>query len=263
MNNIININEIIDLVHQTKPVIMNETARQNITVKGPADFVTRVDTEVQYFLRDALAEAYPKVQFMGEENHLHQIDPARPAWILDPIDGTTNLIYDYRQSAVSLGYYDEGQIMAAVIYNPFSEETFSAVRGEGAFLNNIPIHASKKTALSDSLVSIGTSPYEKDLAPVNFKIFQDVFTHSLDIRRSGSAALDLAYVACGRIDGYFERNLKPWDYAAGTLLVEEADGHAATFRSDQIDFLRNQDILATNGKIQKELRERILSHLSS
>ncbi len=100
---------------------------------------------------------------MGEENHLHQIDPARPAWILDPIDGTTNLIYDYQQSAVSLGYYDGEQIMAAVIYNPFSEETFSAIRGEGAFLNDTPVNVSKKTVLSDSLISIGTSPYDKEL----------------------------------------------------------------------------------------------------
>ncbi|MCD8366276.1 MAG: inositol monophosphatase [Clostridiales bacterium] len=258
MNTAINISQITSLVHQTSSIIMSETDRHDITVKGLADFVTKVDTGVQNFLQDALQKEYPEIQFMGEEEHLHQIDPSRPAWILDPIDGTTNLIYDYRQSAVSLGYYENGQIMAAVIYNPFSKETFTAMRGEGAFLNGRPIHTSSKTTLQDSLISIGTSPYNKEMAPVNFRIFQDIFMRSLDIRRSGSAALDLAYVACGRIDGYFERNLKPWDFAAGALLVEEAGGCAATFRSARIDFLKNQDILATNGQIQKELRGRIL-----
>ncbi len=234
---------------------MNESDRHSITVKGAADFVTKVDTEVQHFLKEALRDLSPEVQFMGEEEHLHQVDPSRPAWILDPIDGTTNLICDYRQSAVSLGYYENGRIEAGVIYNPFSGETFHAVRGQGSFLNGNRIHVSEKTALRDSLISIGTSPYDKELAPANFRVFQKVFEHSLDIRRSGSAALDLAYVACGRTDGYFERNLKPWDFAAGTLLVEEAGGCVTTVRMGPLDFLKNQDILATNGSIHEELGE--------
>ncbi|MCD8045606.1 MAG: inositol monophosphatase [Clostridiales bacterium] len=257
----VNIQQIIDLVHQTRPIIMNENSRQDITVKGLADFVTKVDTQVQDFLRGALCEAYPDVQFMGEEEHLHQVDPNRPAWILDPIDGTTNLIYDYRHSAVSLGYYEDGRIDAAVLYNPFSGETFHAVRGQGAFLNGLPIHVSGKSALRDSLIAVGTSPYNKEFASVNFRIFQEVYEQSLDIRRGGSAALDLAYVACGRLDGYFERNLKPWDFAAGALLVEEAGGCAGTFEQDRIDFLKNQDVLGTNGQIQGELKALIARHM--
>lgn len=254
-----NINQITDLVHQTRPLILDTRMAQDITVKGRADFVTKVDTSVQHFLQKHLHELYPDVQFMGEEEHMNHIDLKYPAWILDPIDGTTNLIYDYRQSAVSLGYYENNTIAASVIYNPFTDETFSAVRGNGAFLNGQPIHVTKKATLSESLISIGTTPYSKSMAPQNFKIFQKVFEKSLDIRRSGSAALDLAYVACGRIDGYFERDLKPWDFAAGTLIVEEAGGCVTTYTSASIDFSKNQDILSSNGHIHQELRNVIAS----
>ena len=123
------IETIIELVHKTRPLIMDTNNARQITVKGQADFVTRVDTSVQSFLKDALSRLTPDIAFMGEENHMDSIDPAQPSWILDPIDGTTNLIYDYRHSAVSLGLYDGKSIAAGVIYNPFTDETFYARRG--------------------------------------------------------------------------------------------------------------------------------------
>lgn len=251
----IDINKIIELIHSTKSLIMNESMSHDITVKGLADFVTRVDTSVQHYLQKELCKLYPEVQFMGEEDHMQNVDFSKPVWILDPIDGTTNLIYGYHHSAVSLGYYDHGQICAGVIYNPFSGETFHAVRGQGAYLNNTQIHVTNHVLLKDSLIAIGTSPYRKELAPGNFKIFQTVYEKSLDIRRSGSAALDLAYVACGRLDGYFERDLKPWDFAAGALIVEEAGGQVSDYTLCQLDFSKNQDVVATNGQIQKELQQ--------
>lgn len=245
---------IIELVHSAKSLIMDEAMSHDITVKGQADFVTRVDTSVQSFLQKELYQRCPKVQFMGEEGPVQSADAAKPMWILDPIDGTTNLIYGFRHSAVSLGYYEGGRIGAAVIYNPFSEETFYAVRGQGAFLNGRPIRVTGSQALKDSLIAIGTSPYNKEMAPANFESFQRIFRQSLDIRRSGSAALDLAYVACGRLDGYFERNLKPWDFAAGSLIVEEAGGRVTDHQLGPVDFLSNQDIVATNGWIHEELQ---------
>lgn len=250
----IDIKRIIELVHSAKPLIMDETMSHEITVKGLADFVTRVDTSVQHYLQNELCKLYPDVQLMGEEDHMQNVDFSKPVWILDPIDGTTNLIYSYRHSAVSLGYYENGEICAAIIYNPFSDETFHAVRGKGAYLNNLPIHVADNKLLKDSLIAIGTSPYRKELAPVNFRIFREVYEKSLDIRRSGSAALDLAYVAYGRLDGYFERDLKPWDFAAGALIVEEAGGQCTDFNLCKLDFSKNQDVLATNGHIQSELQ---------
>lgn len=250
----INIDKVITLVHSAKPLIMNETLSRDVTVKGLADFVTKVDTSVQHLLQKELDHLYPEIQFMGEEDHMQNVDFSKPVWILDPIDGTTNLIYGYRHSAVSLGCYADGHIGAAVIYNPFSNETFHAVRGEGAFLNGKPISVTDSRHLKDSLVSIGTSPYNKELAPDNFKVFQAVYENTLDIRRSGSAALDLAYVACGRLDGYFERNLKPWDFAAGALIVEEAGGRVTDYRLNPLNFSKNQDIVASNGFIHKELQ---------
>lgn len=248
------IEQMIQLVHLAKPLIMDQSMSHDITVKGQADFVTKVDTAVQRFLQKELYKRYPEVTFMGEEDHKQNADFSKPVWILDPVDGTTNLIYGYCHSAVSLGYYEEGHISGAVIYNPFSEETFYAERGQGAFFNNRPVRVTDHKALQDSLIAIGTSPYNKEMAPVNFKSFQRIFERSLDIRRSGSAALDLAYVACGRLDGYFERNLKPWDFAAGSLILEEAGGRVTDFQLGPVDVTSNQDIIATNGWIHEELQ---------
>ena len=232
---------------------MNTENSRHVTVKGPADFVTMVDTNVQNFLKEALNNLTPQVQFMGEENHMNSIDPAQPSWILDPIDGTTNLIYGYRHSAVSLAYYDGKQATMGVIYNPFTEETFYAVKGCGAFLNDSPIHVTDHPVLAQSLISIGTSPYNKELAPNNFHIFLRLFQNSLDIRRSGSAALDLAYVACGRLDGYIEKNLKPWDFAAGAVILSEAGGRITDYHGNPLNYCQNQDIIASNRHIHPEL----------
>lgn len=248
------IKTVIELVHKTRPLIMNTENSRHVTVKGPADFVTMVDTNVQNFLKEALYDLAPQVQFMGEENHMNQINPRKPSWILDPIDGTTNLIYGYHHSAVSLAYYDGSQVTMGVIYNPFTEETFYAAKGSGAFLNDTAIHVTDHPLLSQSLISIGTSPYDKELAPDNFRIFLGLFQNSLDIRRSGSAALDLAYVACGRLDGYIEKNLKPWDFAAGAVILEEAGGRITDYQNNLLNFCKNQDIIASNRHIHRELQ---------
>lgn len=252
--------EIIQLVHQTRPLIMDQNKARDITVKGPADFMTQVDLSVQNFLRKALLEKYPQIQFMGEEDHLNTIDPSKPAWILDPIDGTTNLIYDFHHSAVSLGYYENHQIQMGVVYNPFTAETFWAKRGEGAFLNGQPICVRPTAALDHSLISIGTSPYDKDMAEKNFRLFKTLFLKSLDIRRTGAASLDLAYTACGRLDGYLERNLKPWDFAAGSVILEEAGGIITTYDGSPVNYCKNQDILAGCPPIHQQLLELIKEH---
>ena len=248
------IRDVIELVKQAKPFIQNRDMADHIKVKGPADYVTQVDTNVQKFLSEKLYELAPQIQFLGEEEGLHAMS-SDTFWILDPVDGTTNLIHDFRASTLSLALWQDGDIRMGLVYQPYTEELFTAVRGEGAFLNGVPIRVSAEDKLSNSLLSIGTSPYHKELADANFKKFAQVFKRCADIRRIGSAALELAYTACGRLDGFFERGLKPWDFGAGVLLVEEAGGQVTDFSGRPIDKTRPADILAENGRIGGQIRE--------
>lgn len=251
----IQIRKTIEIVKKTHSLLMNEDAAGNFREKGRADYVTEVDTAVQDFLAQELYAQYPQVQFMGEEKENSSIDFSKPVWILDPVDGTTNLIHGYHHSAVSLAYCENGEAKVGIIYQPYTNDVFYAIKGEGAHLNDERIHVSRAKTLDESLISIGTSPYNKEWAKKNFPIFEKVFMACQDIRRSGSAALDLAYVACGRLDGFFERNLKPWDYAAGVLLVEEAGGHVITYNDGAVSMERPSDIIAGNGYIENELRK--------
>ncbi|MBT1166653.1 inositol monophosphatase family protein [Bifidobacterium simiarum] len=234
-------------------------ARTHITVKGVADFVTEVDTNVQSFVKSRLADRYPDIQFLGEENGEQDVDFDGLYWVLDPIDGTTNLIHDYHHSAISLGLLRGGETLKAVLYQPWSEEMFTAEAGRGAFLNGKPIHVTDEADMSRALINVGTSPYHHELAERNFDIMRRVFVDSADIRRTGSAALDLAYVACGRADGYFEGSIKLWDYAAGRLLVTEAGGTVSNWQGDDLGHRMETAVLAGTPAIADLLRERYLN----
>lgn len=247
--------ELIGLIKDLKPLLMNRDLSGSVTEKGRADFVTAVDTSVQEKLGAELSRLYPDIGFMGEEGEHKDIDLSGKIWILDPVDGTTNLIHDYRMSAVSLGLLDKGEPVMGIVYNPFTEELFCAEKGHGAYLNGEKITVSTADKLHDALIAFGTSPYDRELADVNFSMIKETYLRSGDIRRSGSAALDLVYTACGRIDGFFERNLKPWDYCAGICIVNEAGGTVTNMHGGAVTFDRNSDILASNGKIHDELME--------
>lgn len=249
-----NYEKIIELVQSTKSIIFNEEMAHAVTVKGAADYVTKVDVAVQEYLRKGLAGLTPEVILLAEEQENNDLDAGGSYWILDPIDGTTNLIHDYRMSAVSLGLYEHGKMNFGVVYNPFTEETFHAVRGQGAFLNGRPIHVSHREAFDTCVISFGSSPYEKDKAAMLFPIFQKVFTATADFRRSASAALDLCYVAAGRIDGYFEFNLKPWDYAAGTLIITEAGGRITDWEGKEVPLLYNSNVISCTPEIYDKLK---------
>lgn len=248
---------LIKLIKETKKIALDSGSAHEIKIKGAADYVTRVDMGVQEYLRPRLAELYPEIQFMSEEKDNSLVDMSGKVWILDPIDGTTNLIHDYRMSAVSLGLAENGTPVLGVVYNPFTGELFHAKKGDGAFLNGEPIHVSDAETLSSSLISVGTSPYYKDMADETFDTIKKVFAASEDIRRCGSAAMDLCYCACGRIDGYFERRLKPWDYAAGTVILREAGGRVTAMGGGEPSMRVPSDIIATNGSIHTELEELI------
>lgn len=249
-----NYDEILELVHSTRSIIFNEKMAHAVTVKGAADYVTKVDVAVQEYMRKGLKNITPDVILLAEEQENKNLDASKSYWILDPIDGTTNLIHDYRMSAVSLGLYEQGQIAFGVVYNPFTEETFHAVRGQGAFLNGKPIYVSHREAFDTCIISLGSSPYEKDKAAMLFPIFQSIFMETADFRRSASAALELCYVAAGRIDGYFEFNLKPWDYAAGSLIIEEAGGKITEWGGKSLPYLYNSSVISCTPEIYEKLK---------
>ena len=247
------VQDIIALVKQAKSFVENREMAEHIKVKGPADYVTQVDTGIQNFLARELGRLAPEIQFLGEEEGLHEM-AADTYWILDPIDGTTNLIHDYQHSVVSLALYEEGEITLGVIYDPYREDVYSAQKGQGSFLNGSPVHVSEAEQLCETIITIGTSPYDRELTEVNFQRFRRVFERSQDIRRTGSAALDLAYVACGRTGGFFESLLSPWDFAAGMLLVREAGGQVTDYAGAPLNLLQRGSVIATNGKVHEELR---------
>ena len=214
----------VQAVREAGALLADPAAVRSIRAKSKTDYVTNVDVAVQEFLRERLAALAPDIQFMGEEQDNRPLDWSRPCWILDPVDGTTNLIHRFRHSAVSLALAEGGQIRLGVVYNPYSGECFTARRGLGAFCNGSPIRVSGTDRLGDSLLSVGTVPGCRELADTAFRQMRDLYDACQDIRRTGCASLDLCWVACGRLEGYVELSLQPWDYAAGLLLVEEAGG---------------------------------------
>lgn len=192
------IQRIISLVKETKGLITNREIATHVKEKGLADYVTQVDVAVQNFLKEELFKLDSDIQFLGEETGLQTMS-ADHYWILDPVDGTTNLIHDYHHSVVSLALCSKKEIVIGIVYNPYHEELFSAVKGEGSFLNGERIHVASASLLSETIIGIGTA--KRELAQENFARFLKVYEHAQDIRRLGSAALELAYTACGRQGG--------------------------------------------------------------
>ncbi len=227
---------------------------KHVTVKGASDYVTEIDKQVQDFISGELKGLYPDIQFLGEEKDNGNIDMSGSVWVLDPVDGTTNLIHDYRRSSISLALLENWETKLGIVYQPYTEELYCAELGKGAFLNGKQIHVSHAKSMEESMFSVGTSPYEKEKSgKSSFDLIYRVFMASQDVRRTGSAAIDMAEVAAGRVDGFFERNLKIWDYSAGKLLIEEAGGKVTDFGGNQICGVMRSSILCANPAIHKIL----------
>lgn len=190
---------------------------------------------------------------MGEEQDNSGIDPERPFWILDPVDGTTNLIHGLRHSAVSLAYAEGGHVRFGIVFDPFKGECYTAAEGRGACLNGELISVSRVDALSDSLVATGTVPGFKQLGDVAFRYMRLLYDNCQDLRRSGCASLDLCHVAAGRLDAYTEPLLQPWDYAAGAIIVSEAGGLATTMAGEPLPLTHSSAVLATNSRLHAQL----------
>lgn len=241
------------IVRQASKLFTDRESAGRIKEKGMCDFVTAVDEAVQNFIQKELQLLYPDILFVGEESTEASIDMNRLVWVLDPVDGTTNLIHDYKNSAISLALLDKKEVIAGIIYDPYLDEMYFAEKGKGAYLNEQPIHVSNAKSMSESLIAIGTSPYYKNEAADNFKTFEKIYMDCQDIRRTGSAALDLAHIACGRIEGYLEKKLKIWDFAAGALIVREAGGCVFDYEGNDRTMEPIGDVVAGNGSVAKIL----------
>ena len=214
--------------------------------EGAANFVTEYDSRVQEVLSAGLREILPSARFIGEEGERTSLPEQGFCFIVDPIDGTTNFIKDYHMSSISVALLSDGAPYIGVIYNPYLNEMYWAGRGIGAFCNETPIRVSSQP-LSRGLVLFGTSPYNRRLAPETFRLAYACYMQALDIRRSGSAALDLCAIAAGRAELYIELTLSPWDYAAGSLLIAEAGGRITTLEGEPLRFDKPCSVLACNG----------------
>lgn len=218
---------------------------------GGIDIVTNADKSSEKAIISEIRRKFPEHDILAEETQ-EQLKGAPWLWVIDPLDGTVNFAHDYPHFAVSIALLEHGKIVAGVVCDPLKGETYLAVRGEGSFLNGRRLRVSRADTLNRSIVGTGF-PYDKAFtADNNLTEFSRVLPKVQGMRRLGSAALDLAYVACGRLDGFWELKLKPWDIAAGILLVEESGG-LVTDRYGEVMELDSPSILATNGLIHSDM----------
>lgn len=229
-------------------LFIKDIDRQSLHVdakSGRADLVTQYDKEVQERLRKGLLEIMPDAHFVGEEGSTQAFAPVGKFFIVDPIDGTTNFVKGYNFSSISVALVVDNAAELGVIYNPYADEMFWAQRGQGAFCNGRPLHVSDEP-LENGIVVFGTAPYHEELSERTFQLAYDYFKKALDIRRSGSAALDLCSVAAGRAELFFELFLSPWDFAAGALIVTEAGGVVTDCDGRPLAYDRPCSVLARN-----------------
>jgi myo-inositol-1(or 4)-monophosphatase len=222
----------------------------HIETKRPLDFVTQVDRAAEEAIIDIIRDAYPDHDILAEESgHVSEENRmSEYCWIIDPLDGTTNFIHGFPQYAVSIALSYRENIVISVIYDPTRDELFTAEKGGGAFLNNKRIRVSKRHALKDSLITTGFPFRDLPTLDAFLSVLRRVTSQAAAVRRPGAASLDLAYLACGRVDGYFEFDLSPWDIAAGCLIAKEA-GALVTDTDGESDYLNTGNIVAATPKV--------------
>ena len=235
-----------------------EIENLQVSSKGPGDFVTSADRRAEKTIIDELQKAHPDYGIVTEESGIINKSNTKNRWIIDPIDGTMNFLNGIPHFAISIGYEENQEIKCGVIFDPIKNEIFYAEKGNGAYLNNSRIRVSNKKKLKDSILVTGGP---KNSSEIRDKIFEEFITVSKNvvepIRKLGSAALDIAYVGCGRFDAYWQRDLNYWDIAAGMIILKEAGGFVDFFEPD-IKAPLKKNILASNSNIHDELRDLIV-----
>jgi len=227
----------------------------DVDKKQASDFVTYVDRESEGMIIEGIKREFPGHTILAEESLRQE---GEYQWIIDPLDGTTNYIHGYPMFAVSIALRHKGEVIMGVVFDPLRDEIFTAIKGDGAYMNGRRIRVSGIVDISNSLITTGFPFRDKRMIDHYLSIFRRLFFKVSDIRRAGSAALDLAHLACGRCDGFFELGLSPWDVAAGSLLIKEAGGIVTDFGGGE-DYVETGNIVAgissIHGEILKEVKE--------
>jgi myo-inositol-1(or 4)-monophosphatase len=232
---------------------------QSVEIKGLNDLVSYVDKQSEKMLVEALHALKPDAGFIVEENTATERKEYN--WIVDPLDGTTNFVHGIHCYAVSIALAHHNTILAAVVYEVSGDECFYAEKGKGAFLNGEPIKVSPRKHLSESLIATGFPIYNFSRIESYLACLEHMMRNTHGVRRIGAAAADLCFLACGRVDAFFEYNLSPWDVAAGALIVAEAGGKVSDFNGGD-KWLFGKEIVATNGSLYDEIKNCIVKHFS-
>ncbi len=238
----------------------HDVDRIKVSAKGDKDFVTEIDRAAEEAIIRVLHESYPDHAILAEESG--SSGESDYQWIIDPLDGTTNFIHGFPQFCVSIALAVKGVMTHAVVYDPTRNELFTASKGAGAYLNDRRIRVSKRVRMEESLIGTGFPYRVFDHVDAYLGMFRDIMQKSAGIRRPGAAALDLAYVAAGRLDGFWEIGLSPWDMAAGTLLITEAGGLVSDL-AGEADYMQTGNILVGNPKIFVQLLQLVGPHLNA
>ena len=259
MNNLRKV--LLDTIRYAGDVLMSYYGRlEHIQTKtGEIDLVTEADHHSEKTIIGAIRQNFPEHRILAEESGMNASGSSEVRWVIDPLDGTTNFAHSFPAFCVSIGVEQAGRMILGAVYNPYYKELFSAGRGEGAFLNERQIRVSQIKELNTSLLTTGFAYDRRERADYYLNFFKTFMMRCHGVRRVGAAALDMCSVACGRIEGYWEENLKPWDTAAGWLIVEEAGGRVSDFTGGRFSIDKKQ-LLATNNFIHKEMTQ-IMSSL--
>lgn len=230
--------------------------QKRLRLKGRVDLVTQYDLRSEKVIIDRITKTFPQHAILAEERgENHKKSSYR--WVIDPLDGTTNFAHGYPAFCVSIGLEVDGEMVLGVVYDPVHDELFHAVRGGGAFVNRRRIHVSEQRTLSRSLLATGF-PYDIAESKIdNLDNFARMYKVAQGIRRGGSAAIDLCYVACGRFDGFWELKLHPWDVAAGMVIIQEAGGRVTDFHGRKSTIF-DKDVIASNGRIHRRIQKILL-----
>jgi myo-inositol-1(or 4)-monophosphatase len=239
-----------DLAREAGALLISYFGKVSIEYKGDADLVTQADRSSEKLIVERIRKQWPHHDLIGEEGSRTETG-SDYRWYVDPLDGTTNFAHGYPVFCVSMGLEYKGELLAGVVYDPTRDEMFAAAKGSGAQLNGRAIRVSKTARLKESLVATGFPSHKRHKNP-NINFYHQITLRSHGVRRAGSAALDLCYVACGRYDAFWEFNLNSWDTAAGVLLVHEAGGKVTNFRGEPFS-IDSRQVLATNGVLHAEM----------
>jgi len=256
-----NINVMVKVCRKSAKILIRdfgEIEKLQVSLKGPGDFVTSSDKRVEKILIEELQKARPNYSILSEESgQIKNKNSDEFRWIIDPIDGTTNFLHGIPHFAISIGLEHDGEIICGIIYDPIKDEMFVAEKGNGSYLNNQRMRVSSRSILKDCLIITGGPTFkskDKDRQLSLNEYYKFSSKVMIPIRKMGSASLDMAYVAAGRCDGFWQRNLNYWDIAAGIVLVKEAGGFVTDFKGNN-EYIENKTILVTNSNINEEMIE--------